>query len=111
MLASYIARIGPCLPTPISPTPVSPTLDQKVVFHLLINLKQNLREEDNLSIYKGQIACPHALSSEVLLYYYWMVWVIWVYKFNCMEEIKTSCTTSSSCVLQYYMTNFQLHAW
>ena len=49
MLASYIARIGPCLPTPISPTPISPTLDQKVPFYLLINLKQNLREEDNLS--------------------------------------------------------------
>ena len=29
-------QIGPCLLTPISPTPVSPTLDQKVVFRLLI---------------------------------------------------------------------------
>ena len=54
MLASYIARIGPCLPTPISPTPilptpVLPTLDQKVAFRLLVNLKQNLQEDDNLS--------------------------------------------------------------
>ena len=67
MLASYIARIGPCSPTPVSPTPVSSTLDQKVAFRLLINLKPPRREQP---LYKGQIAHPQSvLCSEVLLYY------------------------------------------